>query len=77
MQLAKPFDFQALLDELKAQGLPMLEKDAKLVTGVVFDWAQQSCVLQGGFAAVAAPFFPMVKDQVLKIEDRIDGVAGN
>lgn len=73
----KPFDFKDLIAKLEAQGLPLLEKDVKLLTSCVLDWTGESCVLQGGLVAMIAAGIPFVKEQILKIEDKIDGIDGN
>ncbi len=73
----KPFEVADLLERLKAQGMPMLEKDAKLVTSVVLDWTADSCVMEGGVVAMIAAGIPYVKEQVIRLEDKIDGIAGN
>lgn len=75
--MVKAFDFQDLVKRLEAKGLPIAEKALKDVTSEILDWVSESCVLEGGFAAVAVPLVPLIKAQILAVEDKIDGIAGN
>jgi phage terminase Nu1 subunit (DNA packaging protein) len=42
MQLAKPYDPQALVQALKAQGIEKAEETVKVVNSVVCDWLRSS-----------------------------------
>jgi len=76
--MTKPFDFQDLIVRLKANGLELLEKEAKDATVVILDWTSDSLILQGGVVAtIAAPAIALAKPFVLQLEDKIDGVTGN
>lgn len=72
----KPFDLADLLADLKAQGLPVLENDIEILTKAVLAWVAKGCIAQGGFAALVAPAIPLIQEQILKLEDKIDGVSG-
>ena len=76
IKMEKPFDIADLLKRLEAIGLPVAEDLAKKATKEIFDWAKESCALKGGLFAVAVPLLPIVADQVIKLEDKIDGVEG-
>lgn len=78
MPMTKPFDLADLVVRLKANGLDMVEKEAKDATSAILDWVQDSLLLQGGIAAaVAVPAVALVKPLLLKLENGIDGVSGN
>lgn len=72
-------DFKPLIDELKVNILPMLEKDeelaAKLVTTAVFNFVES--LIPPTFKPFAVPSLEMLKGFALKVEDKIDGVVGN
>lgn len=69
--LVTAFDFAALVDRFKANGLTIAEADAKLLTSLVLDWVGESAALEGGLIAMIAPGIPFLKDQLLKLEDKI------
>lgn len=73
--LVKAFDVQALVERFKLNGLTILEADAKLLTGIVLDWTGDSCVAEGGLAAMIAPGIPYLKQQLLALEEKIAPAA--
>jgi hypothetical protein len=77
MELQKAWDKAALVDYLKAQGLPLAEDVAeKLVTGL-FDWVDASLVLEGGMVlAIGEPASKALRTLAMKQADKIDGVEG-
>lgn len=67
------FDIKDLLARLEKIGLPVAEEVAKAATKEIFAWAADGCAIKGGLFAVAVPLLPIVSEQILKIEDKIDG----
>lgn len=76
--MTKPFDFADLVVRLKANGLVLVEKEAKDATGVILDWTADSLALESSaIAKLAAPAIAIVKPMILNLEDGIDGIKGN
>lgn len=78
--MTKPFDTQDLMEKAKAAGLPMLEKDVKIMTDVLFAWLQESLILEAAtnpVFAIGVPVLQALKPAVFAAEDKIDGVQGN
>jgi hypothetical protein len=78
--MTKPFDAAELGERIKAAGLPILEKDAKVIAEVVFGWAGDSLALaakEQPLYAIAIPVIGTVKEIAFKAIDKIDGVEGN
>lgn len=76
VKMEKPFDLKDLAARCKAQGMPMAEDMLQKITKEVFAWASDSCAMKGGMFAVAVPLLPLVSEQILKLEDKIDGQEG-
>lgn len=71
------YNFNELVEKLKARGLDLAEDGAKGVVGDVFDW------LEGSVKNSPTPYddimlgiLPVIKAQVLKSVDAIDGQIG-
>lgn len=77
MEIVKSWDKNALLEGLKAQGLPVAEEAVEKVLGVVFEWTEKSLVLDGGMAAaIGLPILMAGKPMLLAQVDKIDGQPG-
>ncbi len=72
----KPFDLKDLAKRLEAKGLPVAEDILQDATKEIFAWAKESAELKGGLYLVAVPVLPILADQVIKLEDKVDGVEG-
>jgi hypothetical protein len=76
--MTKPFEMQALIDRLKAQGMTEAEQLAKMITTEVFGWVEDSLALEvNPLYKVAIPVIEFLKPLALAAEDKIDGIAGN
>jgi hypothetical protein len=71
------FQLSDLLADIKAQGLPMAEKDLEMITKATLDWASKSCVLKGGAFLVGPALIPVIQAQIIALEDKIDGQANS
>lgn len=77
MELLVKWDKAALLEALKAEGLPMLEDGAEKVLKVVSEWTEKSLVLEGGLlGAIALPVLAIAKPMIQEQIDKIDGIPG-
>lgn len=79
LELQKPFDTKALTEQLKAQGLPMLEKDVEILAKTTFSWAKASVALaakEQPLYALGIPVLEQVEQLAEKAIDRIDGAEG-
>lgn len=75
--MEKAYDPKALVQELKAQGLPLAEDAAEKVVVAVFAWLDQSAELSENKIDDALKIlFPHAKELALKQIDKIDGVVG-
>lgn len=74
--MEKPFDLADLAKRLEAKGLPAAENVIQDATKEVLAWVSDSCALKGGIFAVGVPLIPLISDQIVKLEDKIDGQAG-
>lgn len=73
MDVTKPWDKAALLAELKAQGLPALEKDLEMIVKVMYEWAEKSLLLQGGlYASFGLPALGMARPYLDAAVNKID-----
>jgi hypothetical protein len=76
--MTKAWDWQDLINRLKANGLVIAEKEVKDITNNVLDWTSESLALEGGVVAtIAVPAIQLAKPYILQLEDKIDGVSGN
>jgi hypothetical protein len=71
--MEKAYDVKGLLEELKAEGVEMLEESAKgLITGV-FNWLEKSADLSENQADdFLAPFYPRAKTYALEKAELIN-----
>ena len=70
-------DFQVLLDKLKAEGLDVAEDAAKVVVEAVLEWAEDAVVKsENKYDDLLLAVFPVVKSELLKLVDKIDGEQG-
>lgn len=75
--MEKAFDVKALGEELKAQGLPLLEDGAEKVYAAVNKWLKDSAAIQGGLVGSILPAALDAVDGFVKGKiDQIDGVEG-
>lgn len=75
--MEKAFDIAALGEELKAQGLPLLEDGAEKVYAAVKNWLVASAAIQGGLVGSILPAALDAVDNYAKAKiDQIDGQVG-
>ena len=76
--MEKAFDIKALGEELKAQGLPLLEDGAEKAYAALNTWLKKSAAIQGGLVGSILPAALDAVDGYIKAQiDKIDGeVAG-
>lgn len=75
--MEKAFDVKALGEELKAQGLPLLEDGAEKVYAALGKWLRDSAVIQGGLVGSVLPAALDAVDGYVKAQiDKIDGQVG-
>lgn len=73
--MTNAFDLKDLADRLKAKGLPVAENILQEATKEIFAWAGESCAIKGGLFLVGTTLLPILSDQVVRMEDSIDGIA--
>ena len=72
--MEKAFDVKALGEELKAQGLPLLEDGAEKVYAAVKIWLVASAAIQGGLVGSILPAaLDAIDGYVTSKIDEIDG----
>lgn len=77
MELVKSWDKVALVEGLKAEGLPVAEAAAEAVLKVVLEWTEKSLAIDGGLtAAVGLPLLAVAKPMIQGVVDKIDGQPG-
>ena len=77
MDLSKPYDIAALVVGFKSKGLDVAEGAAKAAVEAVIEWFEASAKLSATpFDDVALVVLPKIKDEVLKLVDKIDGQPG-
>lgn len=75
--MEKAFDVNALGEELKAQGLPLLENGAEKAYAAVDSWLRKSAAIQGGLVGSILPAaLDAVKAFAEEQINKIDGVEG-
>ena len=75
--MTQPFDPKDLVAKLKDKGLDLAEEAAKLVAESVLDWVTESVVAtENKFDDLLIAVVPIVKQEVLKYIDKIDGQVG-
>lgn len=68
------YDVKDLVERLKGHGLEVAETAVRDVVDEVFGWVTDSAKLSATpFDDVALVVLPKIKDEVMKIVDRIDG----
>lgn len=73
----KPWDGKALMDMLKAEGMPSLEIGAEKIAGALFMWLEKSIELEGGLVqALASPAVAAIKKAAMDQINKIDGQPG-
>jgi hypothetical protein len=69
-----PWDRAALIEDLKQQGLPLLEENLAKVVKTTFLWAHKSMDLSGGYySQFGKPALTMVEKFIMTQIDKIDG----
>lgn len=77
MKLAKPWDLEALKNELAGQGLPIAEVAVEKTAEIVKEWLKESLIQSGPlFAAVGIPIVESAWPEIKKQIDKIDGQPG-
>ena len=76
--MEKPFDTAALVEKLKAEGLPMAEDIAQKAVAVVFEWVSESCAIHENdlVKSIGVPAIALIKPIVDGQLDKLDGVIG-
>lgn len=73
--MEKAYDPKALLEELKAQGLPVLEDAAEKTVEAIFAWLDKSAELsENKIDDALRVLYPHAKELALDQADKIDGV---
>ena len=68
---------QELVDAFKLQGMDIAEEAVKVIVNVVFDFAQKQIIAsENKYDDMLLAFLPRVKDEVLKLCDKVDGKVG-
>lgn len=77
MELKEAYDVKALGKKLEGRGLDLAEEGAKIVLEEVLVWISESASKsETPFDDIVATVLPLVKDEVLKQIDKIDGEVG-
>jgi len=77
MELKEAYNTTELVEKLKSEGLDIAEDAAVKVLDVVLEWVAESAAKsETPFDDLIATIFPMVKGEVLKLIDEIDGEVG-
>lgn len=72
--MEKAWELKGLIEELKAKGLDLAEDAAAHVVVAVIDWVEASVKLsENKIDDLVIAFLPMIKDEALKLVDKIDG----
>lgn len=75
--MEKAFDLKELGEEMKAQGLPLLENGAEKAYAALNAWLKKSAAIQGGLVGSILPAALDAVDGFVKQNiDKIDGVEG-
>ena len=71
------YDFNVLINKLKARGLDVAEDTVKGITEDVFTFVEESIKESSTpFDDIILVVLPVVKASLLKLEDTIDGAVG-
>jgi len=77
MEIKEAYDVKALGAKLEAKGLDLAEVAATIVLEEVLEWVAESAAKSTTpFDDIVATILPLVKTEVLKQIDKIDGEAG-
>lgn len=75
--MEKAYDTKVLVEELKAKGLDVAEDAAAHVLDAVLNWFEASARLsKNKYDDLVIAIVPMLKEEVLKQIDKIDGKEG-
>lgn len=75
--MEKAYDVKVLVEKLKAKGLDMAEDVAKVALVEVLDWISESAkVSNNNYDDLFIAVMPMLKAEMLKQIDKIDGQVG-
>jgi hypothetical protein len=76
--MEKPFDFKALAEKLKSEGLPMAEAAAEKLAAAVFAWTEESLAIHPNVLVkgIGLPAVAILKPLALGAIDKIDGQPG-
>jgi hypothetical protein len=77
MDIKEAYDIKSLIAKLEARGLDLAEEGAKIVLDEVLIWVAESAdESDTPYDNLVATIFPLLKDEVLKQIDKIDGEVG-
>lgn len=77
MEIKEAYDVKSLVAKLQARGLDLAEEGAKIVLDEVLAWVAESAdKSETPYDNLIATIFPLLKDEVLKQIDKIDGEEG-
>lgn len=69
----KAYDLKLLLEKLKAQGIEVLEENAKILVETTFDWLEESAKLsKTPYDDMAVVIYPKAKELILEQAERIN-----
>ena len=75
--MEKAYDLKVLGEKLKARGLDLAEEGAKIVVEEMFSWLEESCkVSPNKYDDLLLVVMPIVKPEIMKQVDKIDGKEG-
>lgn len=75
--MIKAYEISGLVEKLKGKGLDIAEEAAKQVVVSVLEWFEESAKLSDNkYDDLALVTLPMIKDEVLKLVDKIDKQEG-
>jgi hypothetical protein len=71
--MEKAYDFKALMDELKAQGIEVAEEVVKAITISALNWLDKSAQMSPNmYDDVLRAVYPIIKEKLLALEDKIN-----
>lgn len=77
MELKKAYNAKELTEVLKAKGLDLAEEGAIIALDAILEWIAESAKKSSTpYDDLVATIFPLLKTEVLKQIDKIDGVEG-
>jgi hypothetical protein len=75
--MEKAYDPKGLIEEAKAEGLPLLEDSAEALCKAVFRWLNKSAdISENKYDDFAKMIYPHAEGLALKQLDKIDGKVG-